>query len=274
MDRLLNQKVTSALTLVGFDTPPEQTLLAGQVNWIAFYWQVEEDMSQDYKMCLDLINPAGESSLNDCHQPVYGEFTTSQWPANQPVIAPWPLDIPKDVPAGDYRLELSLPEQTNAAQSVSLGEFRLLDRQRRQVIPPVQHRTDALWGDFARLVGYDMGLVPDESGGGKLVLTLYWQSEAANQTDYNVVVSVIDEAGQVVLSRSNPPDYGQAPTGSWQPGEVIFDTHELSWQNPQPGHYRITLALQQPETAETLTVVSEDTPLAGNRLLLTTLDLQ
>jgi 4-amino-4-deoxy-L-arabinose transferase-like glycosyltransferase len=260
------------LTLVGFDSPTGRTLLADQENWLAFHWRVEKPISQDYVMRLQLLDSTGMIVSTREEKPVYGQFTTSHWPAGEMVTAPWKLTVPANVAPGIYRLRLSWVDNGSSAdKGVLLGDFTLAERAQRKAIPPMQHRTDALWGDFARLLGYDMWIVPGVDGGGQLKLQLYWQSEAAGQTDYHVVVNVLDAAGRVVLSHIGPPDYGHAPTSTWQPGEVVYDTHDLSWQNPQPGHYTLTLGLQHAQTGECLPVRQNNA--SSDTLLLTTLDL-
>ena len=70
-----------------------------------------------------------------------------------------------------------------------------------------------------------------------LRLTLYWQATGRVNGHYKVFVHIMDEEGRIVAQSDAVPAYGEAPTETWLPNEVVIDQHGL--QMSEPGRYRV-----------------------------------
>ncbi|MEZ4669703.1 MAG: hypothetical protein R3E39_17500 [Anaerolineae bacterium] len=62
----------------------------------------------------------------------------------------------------------------------------------------------------------------------------WWSADASLDKDYSVSVFLLDESGQLVAQRDDFPFVNQRPTTGWQPGEVVYDPHELQPSPPSP----------------------------------------
>lgn len=95
-------------------------------------------------------------------------------------------------------------------------------RARPQV--PLTHRL----GESIFLEGYDLHEF-DTSGGGEVVLTLHWSTDAPLDKDYSVFVQIVDWSVPTIVSQSDQyPGQGERPTSTWVSGEQILDTHILA----------------------------------------------
>ena len=84
--------------------------------------------------------------------------------------------------------------------------------------------TNATFGQAITLLGYDW-----TAEGESLSLTLYWQSEAAVDTNYDIFVHVLNEAGDIIAQADQQPVASLAPTSVWQPHDLIRDPYTLPW---------------------------------------------
>ncbi|MGF1505604.1 MAG: hypothetical protein ACFB51_10845 [Anaerolineae bacterium] len=62
--------------------------------------------------------------------------------------------------------------------------------------------------------------------GGEVVLA--WQAQQRPRADYNVLLHVVDEGGQIVAQGDGPPVGGRYPTGVWSAGEVVITRHPVA----------------------------------------------
>lgn len=79
-------------------------------------------------------------------------------------------------------------------------------------------------GGFARLVGYDLRLPPDDD---QIVLSLYWQPVMSAPHNHVIFIEAFDDAGKPVIQWYDPPLQGAYPVVYWQPGESLLDYHVL-----------------------------------------------
>ena len=91
-----------------------------------------------------------------------------------------------------------------------------------------EHRVDAVFEGVGELVGYT--LEPGEVTAGEDVeVTLYWLATSQDpvNTDYTVFVHLIDESGEMLAQHDGEPVMRRRPTGTWQAGDLVVDTHRL-----------------------------------------------
>ena len=109
-------------------------------------------------------------------------------------------------------------------------------------------------GNVAELVGYDLPST-DVHTGQPLPLTLYWRAlDGAGAADYVVFAHILAADGHLVGQHDGPPAGGTHPTPGWIPGEVMADSHEMTFREPYSGPARIEVGLYDPVTMERVPV--------------------
>ena len=104
-----------------------------------------------------------------------------------------------------------------------------------------QHAVNALVGEGATLLGYDLelpgaGLQP----GGQFTLTLYYQGQNSIDTDLTQFIHLFDPAMGMAAQHDAPPLNGANPTSTWQPGEIVVDRFTLQIsEDASPGVYTL-----------------------------------
>jgi hypothetical protein len=111
-----------------------------------------------------------------------------------------------------------------------------------------QHAQQALLGQSAELVGYDLG----EAGfapGSSLMVTLYWHARATPDRGYYSFVHLVDAEGQIVAQEDGVPGQGKRPALGWLPGEYLVDARTLTLPSDlAEGEYRLEVGLYDPVT--------------------------
>ena len=82
-------------------------------------------------------------------------------------------------------------------------------------------RTDVVFGDKMRLLGYDLGsdrIAP----GDDVSLTLYWESLTPMDADYTVFVHLVGAHDLILAQRDRYPGQGTYPTSLWRAMERAF----------------------------------------------------
>ena len=82
---------------------------------------------------------------------------------------------------------------------------------------------------------------------------LYWKPEDRLNTDYHVVVTLTDDAGNVWGQGDDAPFGGLHPTSTWETGTVLRERHEIK-VNPgtPPGKYHLKLEVYDPVSGQAL----------------------
>jgi mannosyltransferase len=120
--------------------------------------------------------------------------------------------------------------------------------------------TGALFDGRVRLLGYetDDGVYSATDSmyhppSGWIHVTLYWAAETRLPQDYQAVVRVTDDGGQVwggSLERANG-GIRFYPPSAWQPGEIVRDDHDVNLNPRTPsGTYGLTVSLITPSGEE------------------------
>ncbi len=96
-----------------------------------------------------------------------------------------------------------------------------------QVAPPAyrgSYAIDANLGNKARLIGYDIS-DRNPQRGETLTVTLYWESMAIFDENYQTFVHLLDP--DLIAQHDGTPECGVNPTTRWEPGQIIPDTHAI-----------------------------------------------
>ena len=120
-------------------------------------------------------------------------------------------------------------------------------------VPPLSHELRVRFGDVAELLGYD--LEPTSPQAGEPVrVTLYWRAlEGSGQANYTVFAHILAADGHLVGQHDGPPAGGTRPTTGWIPGEVISDSHEMTFREPYSGPAHVEVGLYDPVTMARVT---------------------
>ncbi len=87
---------------------------------------------------------------------------------------------------------------------------------------------DVRFGDFGRLVGYEVSSA-EVAAGGSFIVTLYWEGlEGTSPVDYTVFTHLLTPDGLLIAQHDGPP---AAPTSDWEAGQTIQDTHQLAFKS-------------------------------------------
>jgi hypothetical protein len=133
--------------------------------------------------------------------------------------------------------------------------------------PRIQHALDFRFGDAIKLVGYTL-VGQDNTPGGGVHLTLYWQATAPVPIAYSVFTQVIDrgdayKAGQ----RDGEPGCNLFPTDTWRPGDIIADRYSIPLAgDARPGTYALLIGMYDREADVRLPITTPDGTPVGDSL--------
>lgn len=118
-------------------------------------------------------------------------------------------------------------------------------------LPATAVKVDLNFGGLARLLAYQLDrstAAPGES----VQVNLYWQPLARIQRDLVSYVYVTDLGAHLLSQARGVPARGQAPTTSWQPGQLVVDSYTLQLDPaaPVPLAVRIEAGLFDPNKSE------------------------
>lgn len=138
--------------------------------------------------------------------------------------------------------------------TLALCKFVWLDHfNSRLVVHPGNNQipgvSPPMWGDFdgrIRLVGYRV-TEPDQ-------LALYWEAQQPLTRAYRIAVALADAQGLPVTTIVNDHP-GETLTSAWAVNQLTRDVYELPVDEElRPIGYRLSVAVQDPETDESLTL--------------------
>ncbi len=102
----VQQAVDFDLGMMGWRGFDAGTGTAGGVLPVTLYWRALGRMDADYAVSVRLVDEAGRRWAQRDGQPVFSLLPTGQWRPGTFVRDEYRLDLPPDVPPGDYRLQV------------------------------------------------------------------------------------------------------------------------------------------------------------------------
>jgi hypothetical protein len=116
--RIVRHLFGSSILLLGHDMPNLPTVATGQppTVTVALYWQCLAPMNEDYDVDVRLIDAGGKAWAEERSQPYGDQYATSKWPRGAILRDSHELDLPADLPPGDYRLAVGLVSDTTGAR--------------------------------------------------------------------------------------------------------------------------------------------------------------
>jgi hypothetical protein len=237
-----NAEYEIGLTLLGFGLA-RNAVQPGETTTITLLWRIPPTDNQA------VGSTPVELKLQDEHGVVWAE-------SNGPVLAPagpspveghYKLDLPLEIPRGDYELWVALGQESHLAGHIPV---RYLDK------PAVEFPTSANFGDLITFGGAELDhteLSPDQP----VNMTLWWQARQPISQSYTTFVHVVDEAGQIWGQVDRLPGDGRWPTNSWEQDEWLPDSFELGVKpDTPPGDYTLLIGWYDLQTLERLPLMA------------------
>ena len=264
------------LRLLGFSLDSGHALRPGEMVAVELFWQALADPGEDFLPRLQLCDPGGAGLAELTEKPVAGHYPTAWWRAGDLVRDPHALPIPATVPAGHYRLALSLVRAADGSPigiegrqaAVDLAEIEVQGREHQYWPTLLTHVQVARFGPSVELIGYDLREAV-RAPGSPLEVTLHWHALQTPDKNYHAFVHLLDGStelaqvaeGHIVAQDDGVPGEGELPTLGWLPGEYLTDAHLLHIPfDLADGDYHLGVGLYDPATGQRL----------GERLILNT----
>jgi hypothetical protein len=255
------------MRLLGYNVSGDAALLPGEAVSVDLFWQAQAAPGQDYYPRLQLLDTQDTMLAELAEKPVGGTYPTAWWRAGELVRDPHTLPIPATVPAGSYRLALSLTRadssetETSSGQTVvDLGQIQVQGRETRFEPTEPEHAQVARFGTSVELIGHDLREVV-RAPGSPLEVTLHWHTLETPDRNYHTFVHLLDANGDILAQDDGPPGGGKPPIMGWLPGEYLTDARSLRLPfDLADGEYRLGVGFYDPVTGVRL----------GDRVILDT----
>jgi 4-amino-4-deoxy-L-arabinose transferase-like glycosyltransferase len=214
VDRPLVRAFASGVELLGSDAWPE-TAAAGQALSLRLYWRVTSPLSEPavFRVGLGDTNVTAEAQI------------PQDAPVGQVLHAYVDLQLPPDIPAGDYPLQLT---SSSEAAPVDLGQVSLTNRPRKFSAPAITQAQEITFGDSVRLLGIDEPAELPASPGETITVTLVWQALNRPPRDLVRFVHMLGPDGKPLAQEDSAPCAGACGAATWIPGEVIVEQVPLT----------------------------------------------
>jgi len=278
----VNATLGERMELIGYSFTPGEAH-PGEAVSLTVYWRALAKMDQNYSVFVHLLT---ENDLIVGQRDMYpgqGTYPTTLWQAGDIVADTYvvPISSATLTPAtaqfevGLYLLEsgerLQVADDAGQAlgDQVRFGEIRIVPRTRSEPglgdIPnPVSFNLD----NKIELIGYALDRTA-AAPGEAFHLTLYWRALARMPHDYSIFTQVLGENQQIWAQKDAWPQDGNAPTSTWQPGQVIEDRYELVVRQDAPaGAYDLQVGAYLGATGERLNLLGEGGHVQDDRILL------
>ncbi len=177
-------------------------------------------------------------------------YLSEQWRTGDTIYQQFELSFPREIPAGRYQLRLIVGREEGGQLPVlQNGELRATSLQLDSVwLEATGGRYESLMAgaelEEMRVLDVEIpGALPPD---GRAEITLRWQAARAPTVDHEVLLEVLDDAGNVVEQQLRPLAY-QYPTTDWRAGEVVLARYSLSLRDLESGSYTFRVSLRDSE---------------------------
>ncbi|MBK7893633.1 MAG: glycosyltransferase family 39 protein [Candidatus Promineifilaceae bacterium] len=258
---VLNRTVRAQLKLLGVQREALEAS-TGETIHLALWWQAT-DFVPDTTIRLELMggNNVGRILINNT-QPVHDTYPFYSWETPQFLIDWQSLQVPDNIPTGEYRLIARFRDGAETTLAVAdLGPLRVTATERNFVVPGVERPYPATFGNEINLIGYTLTPLAVT---GQYQLNLIWQAQTPPSHDYTVFVHLLQQDGTCapcVWQQDVMPQQNQYPTSRWLAGEVVNDGYQIQIPpGTPPGSYQLEIGLYIAETGQRLQVQQPNRP--------------
>ncbi|MBC8249081.1 MAG: DUF2723 domain-containing protein [Anaerolineales bacterium] len=231
--------------------PPNQLRLT-------LFWQALSKIDTNYHVRLRLTSESGHVWLEEeGRHPVNGYYPTVAWRPGEIVPDFHELAISQALPPGTYRLEVGLfpPFSQEGVFVEQIGRVHVLEGEGWQSPEDlaIPYPLRASFAGELILLGYDRPSFVRPNG--QATLTLYWQRLREGNTNYDIALRMVDEAGEVLWQENFPPLFSEYPTSRWRVGQIVQTSHDLAMPSTA-GEVGLQVGLSLPDSGEMLAVRS------------------
>lgn len=200
------------------------------------------------------LGQAARTFCPDANSFILAQNVQDSVPYDPAMLEDWYLQYAVMV-NGRETMQIFSREPVAAVAQVEAGDSMWWLRQTAVAPPtflPTYPLEVVLGSQQVRLLGYDLDDA-DAFPGGKIRLTLYWQSLAPLPRNYQVFTHLIQT--DIVGQHDGAPECGVSPTARWEVGQVVPDTHIIPITiDARPGLAVIKVGLYDPETLDRLAI--------------------
>jgi 4-amino-4-deoxy-L-arabinose transferase-like glycosyltransferase len=240
--------------------------------------QIVNPTTRDWSLFIHLLSPDDVIIGQRDVYPGGGKLATAELPVNAAwsnPVAVWvpnaayaPMKLTVEVGWYDHtsgeRMKLS-----DGSEAFNLGTVNLEPRASDLNVP------NPIYVNFENqleLVGYSLSTLSPKAGD-TVELTLYWRGLRKMERDYKIFANILDPKTLTKYAASDGmPVNWNAPTSSWEPGNIIEDKHTLKVdQNTPPAIYELEIGwyAQEPDGSfPRLRIVTPDGGMADNFMYL------
>ena len=249
------------IALLGYEVSTS-AVQPGEELTVTLYWRALSRMAADYSVFVHLLDENDVIVAQRDTYPGRGNLPTSRWRTGEAIADTYRLLAPQTAYApstGLFEVGLYSSESghrlptADGTDNVRFASIAIRPRQ-----GPVPNPVRFNFGHKIALVGYDFGRRAGKPGE-TLRLTLYWEALVPMEESYTVFAHVLGQGTQVWAIGDGVPVKGLAPTFTWQPGQIVEDSHDLTiGQTTPPGVYDIEVGLYLAETGQRLKLLAGD----------------
>jgi len=268
-DQLLQVDFGDQLRLVGLDSVPATVQLnSGQTTGlpVTLYWRALRQLDTNYAVFLHLDAPNGQTfaTVDERHPE---NIPTRNWPSGLYVRNPLRLDIPANIPAIRYDINVGVynPERSERL-SVSSGAETTFKLGSIWVTNPPPQLTGAPLAQFGPHITLLAADIPTDQG---QTLTLYWQTGQPIDQNDSIFIHLLDQQGNLLEQLDGVPYDGLYPLSNWQPGQIITDARPLPPLDNFDQLDAIAVGVYDPVSGERLTATdAQGKTLPNNSLVI------
>ncbi|MEA3407911.1 MAG: glycosyltransferase family 39 protein [Chloroflexota bacterium] len=257
------------------------TVEAGGNLSATIFLQTKKPLTSDYTLFMHLLDEEGNVWGQKDLPPLDRYYPSSAWHVEEVIAQTVDIGVAQDAPPGEKILSVGFygpdgdrlllyDDQRNPLQSkqVVLAPHPVVRWQASYALPAMEHRQQALFGDYIELRGYN-GPSLHNTAGETFEITLYWRCLRVMNTSYTAFVHLLDEKGNLIAQRDQIPGQGAYPTSGWLPDEVIADTYTIPLpEDLESGIYRLSIGLYELSTGERLPVKEKGKPIPERCVVL------
>jgi hypothetical protein len=229
-------RLGGGLALDGLSRPRQ--VARGDRMTIEARWVTLDAPDQTYRAHWWLLDASGLPAW-EAETPLAPGSDPATWGAGVIVLGRLSLDVPFDLPPGDYTLRLGLVGEDGepVGGRLRLGQITITEGERIFDLPALSRRLEVTFGDELKMWGYDLS-----QQGDTLTLRVAWGALSDPSADYTFFVHVFDPASERIVAQVDAMPHAYAyPTSRWVAGEVVSDTLRLDLGDVPPGHYQLAL---------------------------------
>ena len=235
---------------------------AGDAVAITVQWQPLQPIPENYSVATTLLAPDGQVLSQRETYPGLGLRPTRYLTPGDTFTDIYPLQLDRDVAApmaaqaivtlfdfnSDTRTGFPAIDANGNTVTPIVGYIKVVPTHWPEYQPT--YPAAANFNNAIALTGYDLD-----------PLTLYWESLAPVNEDYNLFVHLFDDEGNLISQADAPPTQDAYPTHWWEPGEIIADRHSLP---TAPGATRVRIGFYSLITEQRLPLLESTLPAQDN----------